>query len=85
MKFISMNKNVTFFEMFNGFPTFVGSEVMIKTRFANMPKSTDTKSLLQLFSTCEIDTQKKVCVSSNLSSLVGSKVQEYFLGEFKNV
>ena len=27
-----------------------------------MPKSTDISSLLQLISTCEIDTQKYVCV-----------------------
>ena len=37
---------------------------IINTRYANIPKSTDRKSLLQLISTCEILTQKKVCISS---------------------
>ena len=32
--------------------------------YANMPKARDISSLLQLISTCEIDTQKYVCVSS---------------------
>ena len=36
----------------------------MKTGYANMPKSTDINSLLQLISTWEIDTQKYVCVSS---------------------
>ena len=31
---------------------------IINTGYANMPKSTDINSLLQLISTCEIDTQK---------------------------